>query len=79
MSSEKVAALEAQLAVATLEDELAEARKGGDDATVRDVKHRLREARFVYRSQYRHLVVGGAPGDAAALPDPIEGKIEVKS
>jgi hypothetical protein len=66
--------LEAQLEVARLEAELADAKDG--DGPDRDLKHRLREARQTYRETYRSS--SSAAEDGTAEPATIEATATVE-
>jgi hypothetical protein len=71
------AALESELAVVELEDELVRLKglKRQDQARLREVKLALREARRVYREQRDG---GVAEGDAAANPDTVTASAAVQ-
>ena len=71
------AALEAELAVVELEDELVKlkAAKKTDQARLREAKLDLREARRAYRELRAGEV---AEGDAAANPDTVNASASVR-
>lgn len=62
--------LRAQLAMTELEEQLTEAKAGDvDDAELRDLKRRVRDAREHYRSNYRSPpdAVGAGTAEPAAI------------